>query len=891
MKSVITNFELPGSKPNYNPDKNLNVKHILLDLAIDLEKRTFVGSSSLTLEVVTDGLDYIKIDAIQMNIESVKINKKDVEFNHDGEVIHVVLVKKLKTGEKIDLVVDYNVINPKMGLNFTGPTQYYPDKPWQVWSQGESEGSRYWFPCLDQPKQITSVEIKARFAENFTALSNGRLIETKLVSNKDAFVTKLSELTKSKADTKFKLSHWRQDKPHPTYLTALIIGEFEEIKDKLGGLEVNYYTSKNKADLLKLTAQKTPQMIDFYNKKFGVEFAWDKYSQVWVSDFIWGGMENTSITVNTDRALTDKKASIDYPFGEVLIAHELAHQWFGDLVAIDHWSNLWVKEGIVTYCESLWWEHEYGQDEFNYYRLQEQREYLDGEGYKRPVVTNVYRHVEDLYDRHSYTKAGTVFHMVRTLIGDKAFELFLKYFISDNTHKNTQAVDILRAAEKASGKNLLPLFDQYLFSKGHPEFKISYSWDQEHKTAKLTVKQTQVEKKDDFENLFRLKLPLAFGTVKSKKAELTELEIQIDKPEQDFYIPLAKKPDFISFDHGNNFLKKVELDFPFAELNSQLLYNPDPIARIYAAENLAKKSTLQILESLAESFKQEKFWAVRAEITTNISKIKLDQTVDVLANCLQDKDARVRTEAIKGLAEFKSEKSFELIKKAFETEKQSYFARGQALKTLGVIAASLAGDWETQIIAIASSVLEEKPSWNEVNRSYALQALSQLNTNEQALEIILQHTKIGVAEQLRQTAIAVLAKAVINQPKHLQEKVLDCIEEVSGESQIWYEMAIISSLSGIASPRSIRILKTIANSSMMGRTQRKAEEAIETVEKKLGNQENILEIRKELDQIQKDNQELRSKLELLQSFEKKDGAKKLTPPNFHPLSNKYHRYF
>jgi aminopeptidase N len=873
MKSIITNFELPGSKPNYNPDKNLNVKHIFLDLAIDIERKTFVGSSNLTLEAVTDGVDYLKIDAVQMNIESVKINKKDVDFNHDGSIIHILLSKKLKAAEKIDLIVNYNVASPKMGLNFTGPTEYYPNKPWQVWSQGESEGSRYWFPCLDQPTQITTVEIKARFADEFTAISNGRLIETKSVTHKDVLLARLLEITKSKELVNYKLSHWRQDQPHPTYLTALIIGEFEEIKDKLGGLEVNYYTSKNKADLLKFTAQKTPQMIDFYNKKFGVEFAWDKYSQVWVSDFIWGGMENTSITVNTDRALVDKKASLDYPFGEVLIAHELAHQWFGDLVAIDHWSNLWVKEGIVTYCESLWWEHEYGQDEFNYYRLQEQREYFDGEGYKRPVVTNVYRHVEDLYDRHSYTKAGTVFHMVRTILGDKNFDLFLKYFISDNLHKNTQAVDILRAAEKASGKNLLPLFDQYLFSSGHPEFKISYSWDQEHKTAKLSVKQKQVEKKDDFQNLFRLKLPLAFGMVKSKKAELIELEIEIDKPEQDFYIPLYKKPDFVSFDHGNNFLKKVDLDFPFAELNSQLLYNPDPIARIYAAENLAKKSSLQILESLSESFKQEKFWAVRAEIASNISKIKLDQTVDILEFCLQDKDSRVRTEVIKGLADFKTSRCFELIKKVFETEKQSYFARSQALKTMGIIAASLGSDFETQIIEIANTVLAEKPSWNEINRSFALQALAQLNTNQEALEIILKHTKIGVAEQLRQTAIAVLAKAVINQPKHLQERVLDCIEEVSGESQIWYEMAIISSLSGIASPRSIKILKTIANSSMMGRTQRKAEEAIETVEKKLGNQENILEIRKELDQIQKDNQELRSKLELLQSFEKKSQKK------------------
>ena len=873
MNSVITNFELPGSKPNYNPDKNLNVKHIILDIAVDLEKKTFVGSSNLTLEVITDGLEHIKIDAVDMNIETVQINKKEMQFNYDGQLIYIILPKRLRVGEKLDLVVNYNVIRPKIGLNFTGPTEHYPEKPWQVWSQGESEGSRYWFPCLDQPKQITSVEVRARFPENFTAISNGRLIETKNITLKDPILHRLLEITGS-SEHKYKLTHWRQDLPHPTYLTALVIGEFEEIKDKLGGLEVNYYTSKNKADLLKITSQKTPQMIDFYAKKFGVEFPWDKYSQAWVSDFIWGGMENTSITINTDRALVDKKASIDFIFGEVLIAHELAHQWFGDLVAIDHWSNLWVKEGLVTYCESLWWEHEYGQDEFNYYRLQEQREYLDGEGYKRPVMTNVYRHVEDLYDRHSYTKAGTIFHMIRAILGDKSFDLFLNYFIQDNRHKNTQAVDILRAIEKASGKNLLPLFDQYLFSKGHPDFKVSYSWDEQHKTAKLSIKQQQVEKKDDFENLFRLKLPLVFGYVKSKKVELSELEIEVDKPEQDFYIPLSKKPDFVSFDHQNNFLKKVELEFPFQELNNQLLYNPDPIARIYAAENLAKKSTLQILNSLAEAFKQEKFWAVRAEIASNITKIKIDQTVEILAICLQDKDPRVRTEAVKGLAEFRTHANFNLIKKFFETEKQSYFAQGFALKTLGIIAGSVEDGLEDIVIDLALDTLNKNPSWNEVNRSYALQALAQLNTNQKALEIILDYTKIGVPEQLRQTAIGVLAKAVLNQPKHLVERVLDRLQEVSSESQIWYEMAIIGSLSGIANTRSIEILRTIASTSMMGRTQRKAEEGIEMVQKKLGSEANIIEIRKELDQIRKDNQSLRSQLEVLQSQQKKPVKKK-----------------
>jgi aminopeptidase N len=251
---------------------------------------------------------------------------------------------------------------------------------------------------------------------------------------------------------------------------------------------------------------KTPQMLEFFSEKYGYEYAFPKYAQVCVADFIFGGMENTSTTLLTDRCILDERAAIDDSRAESLVAHELAHQWFGDLVVIKHWSHAWIKEGAATYSEVMWTEKEYGAEEAAYYRLGEARSYFteDKERYRRPIVTHIYREAIELYDRHLYEKAGAVYHMLRTELGEELFWRAIHTFVQTNAHQTVETVDLLRAIETATGKNCLALFDQYVFRGGHPEYKLSYSWDDENKLAKVTVNQTQ-------DDLFDLKLPIAFG--------------------------------------------------------------------------------------------------------------------------------------------------------------------------------------------------------------------------------------------------------------------------------------------------------------------------------------------------------------------------------------------
>lgn len=371
---------------------------------------------------------------------------------------------------------------------------------------------------------------------------------------------------------------------------TLAVGDFAELRDEWQGKPVTYYVERGKETEARISMGKTPRMIEFFSEKYGYAYPFPKYAQVCVDDFIFGGMENTSTTLLTDRCLIDERAAIDNRNTESLVAHELAHQWFGDLVVIKHWSHAWLKEGMASYSEVMWTNHEYGADDAAYYLLNEARNYLDEDAsrYRRPIVTHVYREAIELYDRHLYEKGACVYHMIRAELGEDLFWKAIAQFVNDNAHSTVETIDLLRAIETSTGRNLLFLFDQYVFRGGHPEYKVAYAWDNDSNLAKVTVTQTQA-KDGNTKDLFDLKIAIAFG-YESENSSLKSFTVRMCDREQSFYFPLEQKPNFISFDAKNPTLKTVALEYPIPELKAQLQHDPDPVSRIYAAEALAKKA-------------------------------------------------------------------------------------------------------------------------------------------------------------------------------------------------------------------------------------------------------------------------------------------------------------
>ncbi|MBW4574133.1 MAG: M1 family metallopeptidase [Aphanothece sp. CMT-3BRIN-NPC111] len=854
-------FELPGARPHYNPDRPGQVEHIFLDLVLDIPRQSFHGTCTIALNPVKSGIQLLTLDAVNLNIQSVQVDETPQKFDYDGEQLHIHLQTPTKAGTVVKVAIAYSVEKPQRGLYFIGPDTNYPNKPIQVWTQGEDEDSRFWFPCFDYPGQLATSEIRVRVPKPFIAISNGELIATEYADND-------------------KIYHWSQQQVHPTYLMTLAVGDFAEIKDEWKGKPVTYYVEKVREEDAHRSMGKTPRMIEFFSEKFGYPYPFPKYAQVCVDDFIFGGMENTSTTLLTDRCLLDERASLDNRNTESLVAHELAHQWFGDLVVIKHWSHAWIKEGMASYSEVLWTEQEYGKDDAAYYILLEARSYLaeDSSRYRRPIVTHVYREAIELYDRHLYEKGACVYHMIRAELGEELFWKAIHTFVQDNAHKTVETVDLLRAIEKATGHNLLFLFDQYVYRGGHPDFQVAYSWDTDSKLAKVTVTQTQAkaDTNGSRSDLFDLKIPIAFGytqqeevssdsQLKTQNSKLKTFTVRIHEREQSFYFPLEEKPQFVSFDVGNKFLKTVSLEYPLPELKAQLQFDPDPTSRIYAAEALANKGGLEAVKALSQALQSDLVWGVRVEVAKQLTSIKLDQAFEGLVAGIKDENPLVRRAVVNALSSIKTPESYEAIKQVVENGDASYYVESAAARALGGMVSANLKDKEDEVLQLLSRVLRERAGWNEVVRAGAIAGLSQLKASPAALNLILEYTTPGIPQALRLTAIRSLGAISTGQTSSNVEWILEQLAELSRETFFLTQVAVVGGLGQMETPKAIPILRSLADQTPDGRVRRIAEEAIQTVQKNVGSDLAVKQLREELDQIRSENQQLRSRLENLEA--------------------------
>ncbi len=876
-------FELPGAKPHYNPDRPGQVEHISLFLSLDIPNQSYEGSCTIHLLPICNGVDRLTLDAVNLNIKSVEVNEVSSQFDCDGEQLFIQLSQPTVIGVRLLIAIAYSVEKPQRGIYFIQPDKHYPDKPTQVWTQGEDEDSRFWFPCFDYPGQLSSSEIKVRVPKPFVAISNGELIDTT-------------------EDGDDKIYHWLQQQVHPTYLMTLAVGNFVAIRDEWQGKPVTYYVEKGREEDAKRSMGKTPRMMEFLSEKYGYTYAFPNYDQVCVDDFIFGGMENTSTTLLTDRCLLDERAALDNRNTESLVVHELAHQWFGDLVVIKHWSHAWVKEGMASYSEVMWTEHEYGDQEAAYYRLLEARSYFaeDASRYRRPMVTHVYREAIELYDRHIYEKGSCVYHMIRAELGEELFWQAIGTFVRDNAHKTVETIDLLRAIEKATGRNLTFLFDQYVYRGGHPDFKVAYSWDQDAKLAKVTVTQSEFTTESNGNNLFDLKIPIGFGytsqEVRSEElgrdvpperlygnkenttdaitcvstANLKIFTVRVNEREQSFFFPLTEKPNFISFDVGNNYLKTVSLEYPVAELKAQMEFDPNPISRIYAAEALAKKGGLEAVNALSAALQNDAFWGVRVEVAKQLANVKLDQAFDKLVVGLKDTSSFVRRSVAEALGTIKTTESYKALKPLLQDGDPSYYVEAMAARAIGAIASASLDDKpkEEKVLKLLKSILSEKAGWNEVVRSGAIAGLAELKTSEAALNLIVEYTKIGIPQPLRLSAIRALGKISIGQTPVNLEAILNRLATLASDRFFLTQVAVVVALGQMETPKAISILRSLADQTADGRVRRYAEEEITKVRLHVGTEGTLRQLREELDQVKQQNQELKSRLENLEAKSK-----------------------
>ncbi len=828
-------FPLPGDKPHYAPNREYALKHIFLDIALDFKDKTVTGVAYTTFDPVNDGLSTISLDCDHTVVSKIWVvgEEQPLKFSHEAGILKIELGEPRKANIELTVAVEYKA-TPTCGLYFIEPNEAYPDKQVNVWSQGQDTDNHFWFPCFDAPNQKATTEIRVTVPETFFALSNGALLSTQ-----------------HNTSAKTKTYHWKQAIRHSTYLVTLAAGEFVEIPASWEDIPMPSYVFAGQEEKARVSLGKVPQMMQFFSERIGVRYPYEKYAQVCVSDYIFGGMENTTATTLTDATLHDARADQDYS-SNPLLAHELAHQWFGDWLTCRDWSHGWLNEGFATYFEALWTEHDLGRDEFIYEMYQNSQNYFseDGGRYRRPLVANTFHMPIDLFDRHLYEKGSLVLHMIRYILGDSLWWKTINYYVNKHKTQNVISADLERAIEEATGYNLQAFFEQWVYKTGYPEFKISFSYDDKTKIAKFSVSQTQ--ETDEQTSLFTLPVEVAFVSESGKRESF---KVELEKEEQTFYFHLSDKPAFVSFDPGNWILKTVDWTRTKEQLIAQLEKDTEAFGRITAAQAMAKLSGAEVIAALAKAAAEDSFWAVRAEAARTLGAIKSPVAEKALLNLLaNEKEAKPRRAIISALGEFRTETAAAALSKCLAGDVTD-IVEGAAAAALGKTRDSKAFDTLTAALS--------RDSFNQTLRNGVFNGLTELK-DERAIPVLLEWTAYGKPDQARQGAVSALGSLGKTLKDKEKEEVVDRLSELLEDPSWRTRIQTINAVKTLGDHRPIPRLHRIINTSMEGCEIRLSREAIAGIRDNASKNDEVKRLREDLDKLQTENRELKERLESLE---------------------------
>ena len=661
---------------HFERGRDFDALHYKLKFSFDLEKKTFYGENTITLSSLKDGLRRIALDAMDFTVTGVADpNGASLKFEKTPTQLFIDLAKSLDYGEKDAFTVKYFRQEPKTGFKFMAET---PDSPAQINTYNWPEDARRWIPCFDYPNDKATSELVATVKSDWNVLSNGRLVE--VIEDKSA---------------RTKTFHWLQDKPHPTYNIMMAAGPYEVLPDKLGDLPVDYWVYKKDVLDAPRSFQKTPKMIDFFSKTFGYAYPWAKYDQVCVSGS-GGGMEATTATILGQSTIHDARAEQDFS-SDGLVAHELAHQWWGDLVTERDWSDVWISESFATYSEYLWTRFDKGEDEGALNLLDKKNSYLREARtrYMRPIVFNRYNNPWDIMDSHSYPKGAAILHMLRFILGDKPFFRALGLFLDKHAFESVDTHDFMTAVKEATGENMDWFFEQWIYKPGHPVFDVGCAWDEADRKIRLTVIQSQ----DTSKGVPIYKMPVVIGIVTAEKS--ASEKIWITKKEETFEFAAAQKPLLVKFDEGHFLLK----EWTFAKTREELIYqlgNDDALGRLWAAAELAAHlGPPDTVKALMERAKSDSFWAVRRGALETLVKDPKPELVAFLRERCSDANSRVRTAALRALGDYKDRRLVEFFEECFLKD-SSYVAQAEALAAIGKCGDKSAADFLKKAAAMPS---------------------------------------------------------------------------------------------------------------------------------------------------------------------------------------------
>lgn len=636
---------------------DFDAQHYRLNLYFDFDKKEIQGENSVTIKSLKDDFKECTLDAQGLIIsEIINSDGKILKFTHIDNKLVVTMSRNYEYGEVINFKIKYSAKGKMKGFFFSDET---PKNPTMISTDSWPNEARTWFPSYDYPHDKVTMELIGTVKQPYKILSNGKLISV-IENENDNTVT----------------YHWHQQKPHSTYLSMVAVAPFVVINDSLGSLPINYWVYEKDEYDARRVFKKTPDMIEYFNNLYGYDYPWAKYDQV-ATPTQGGGAEATSATILGQNVIIDEKGDKDFSWQRI-IAHEVAHQWWGDLITLRTWSETWLNESFATYSDYLYTKHDMGDDEGALALLGKKNAYLSGakNRYIRPIVFTRYDNPDQNFDFHTYPKGAAVLNMLRFVMGDDPFFRTLKHFLHKHEFQAVETRDFMIAVKEVTGENLDWFFEQYIYKPGHAVFDISYDWNENSNKIQLKVNQVQ----DLSAGIPLYKTPVNISITTSQ--EKISKKVWIQKKDEVFEFSVNEKPLLVRFDEGNNLLKEWTFNKSYDELLYQLK-NDDMIGRMWAANELIKyENSPNTFKELSEVAIKDTFWAVRKEALESLNKFEKEIQIDFLKKLCEDDKSNVRTSALRILGDKKDRNLITFFKDQFNKE-NSYVAQAQALRSIG----------------------------------------------------------------------------------------------------------------------------------------------------------------------------------------------------------------
>lgn len=822
-------FAFTSTPRHFERDRPFAIDKLSVDMTLEVATRSISATARLDVRRIDPDADAIELDAVGFTLREVAVDGKAAKHRYDGRVLTVPLGKRLKGST---VTVKY-AATPRRGLYFLEPDEHVPTRPRQVWSQCQEEDARHFLPVHDKPHVKMKFEAKVSVPNGWSVLSNGVLV---------------SESRPKTGNWRF---HWKMDQPLPSYLLTIVAGEFTTLEADAEGVPLTYVIPRGRDADGQRTFARTPDMVNFFGRRLGVKFPWNKYAQVVVSDFIFGGMENTTATTMYEYILLDERASLDISSDD-LISHELAHHWFGDYVTCRDWSEGWLNEGFATYMEHVWREEHLGRDEYEY-GLKADLDGYTGEAsgrYRRPIVCQDYDSPLDLFDRHLYEKGGLTLHALRTELGTELFWQGVGVYLTRHANGVVETRDLMRAMEEVSGRGLGRFFEEAIYKPGHVELEVSMAW--KAGLLSLEVKQTQATT-DGVPSVFHA--PLVLEIVDERGAS-SRHRVMLTQRAETFAIPMAKRPAFVVVDPEMRIVGDVKVKGPLDMLRTQLAKAKTARGRWLAAASLARSDDPPTLAALAARLRDDKeFWGVRSECADALAKIRGRDAEALLLACLGLEHPKVRRAVVAALGHFKSLRAAEALK-GLALRDPSYLVEAEAARALGKTKQSLAFDVLVDVV--------DRPSWADVVSVGAIDGLAALR-EDRATPHVLARTRYGHPTRRRRAAIMAVPKLASDR------RAREALEDLLEDSDPSLRVDVARALADLGDVRSRPSLRNRLEVDLDPRVRRRIREVLRDLggEGKRG----IDQIREDFEKLSGEHAELKTRVAKLEA---KVGVKKRT---------------